>query len=386
MVDAKGSPLSMFGVDGEFRERMKRLRLRQRWDQAQLGRASGLSATTISQIETGKTLPTRQQLDSIATGLGYTIEFLAAELKMVQTTRPWLRAYADAGRREADARTADAAIAAEYVRRLKLRPLPDLLPSFSGDIDDDDSIEDAGLELRTLADIEPDAVVINAIRAAERLGCIVLPLQSEVGRHLGMSVRSDQLPMVCIAKNVPGDRQRLTVAHELGHLVLHGEMPPPRSADESARMERQAYRFASAFLVPRDALKDTLDGFGGKVTLNVLAQVKSIWGVSIKSLVGRFQAMGVIDADHARSLYKQISARKWSSSEPVNVPTETAQWFHRTLVNKAGIDDVATAARVLAAKVGGKASDLIAWTNWEPPVEAKVLRFEARDRNPSVGS
>jgi len=297
-----------------------------------------------------------------------------AELQLLPTTRPWLRAYADASKREADARIAAAETATEYVRTLRLAPLPDLIPPFDGEIDDDEAIDEAAAELRHLAQIEPDAVVTNAVRAAERLGCVVLPLESELGRHLGMSVRSDQLPIVCVARSgVPGDRQRYTIAHELGHLALHGQAAPPRDASEAVRMEKQANRFASAFLGPGDALLDTLEEFGGKVTLRALAEVKAVWGISIKSLVGRYHSLGIIDADHARSLYKQISARKWSKFEPVDVPTESAQWLSRTLLRKAGTDDLRVAAEALSASIGANGNDLFNFANWTTLPKAATL-------------
>jgi Zn-dependent peptidase ImmA (M78 family) len=316
-----------------------------------------------------------ERVAHIAGALGYSAEFLTAELSLVPTTRPWLRAYADASKREADARTAATTIAAEYVRLLHLKPLPDLIPRFSGDPENEDDIEEAAAELRLAAQIETDSVVSNAIRAAERLGCVVLPLESELGRHMGMSVRSDHIPIMCVAKGgrVPGDRQRFTVAHELGHLMLHGEASPPRDANESSRMERHANRFAAAFLGPGDALIDTLQSVGGKVTLQALMHVKSVWGVAIKALVGRFQVLGVIDADHARSLYKQISARRWTAAEPVEVPPESAQWLERTLLRKAETNDLAFASYQLASPIGGNPSDLYEFANWTEAPDAQIV-------------
>lgn len=367
--------------NGEFQDRVRRLRLTRRWDQGELGKRSGMSATAISQIETGRITPTEDQDARIAAALGYSVSFLKAEMQMVPTTRPWLRAYADASKREADARTAQATVAAEYVRRLDLSPLPDLIPSFHGDPNDDDEIDEAAAELRQLAEIDRDGVVVNAVRAAERLGCIVLPLESEMGRHFGMSVRSDQLPILCVAKaQVPGDRQRFTVAHELGHLMLHRTAPPPRDSNEASRMEKQANRFASAFLGPGDPLIDTLNEFGGRVTLNALVNVKAVWGISIKGLVGRYEALGVIDADHARSLYKQISARKWSTSEPVHVPLESAQWLERSLLRKARSNTLTDASARLAAEIGGNADDLFGFANWTPPQEAQIISLSERSR------
>ena len=372
--DGSDDQLSMFGgANSEFRERVRRLRLIRRWDQTTLAAKSALSTATISNIELGRVAPTSDQVAAIASALGYSTEFVTAELGLLPTTRPWLRAYADASKREADARTASTATAAEYIRRLGLKPLPDLMPVFGGSLDDEDAIEEAAAELRELAQVEPDAVVTNTIRAAERLGCVVLPLDSELGRHVGMSLRSDQIPMICVAKRgVPGDRQRWTVAHELGHLVLHATTAPPRDAQEARRMEDQAHRFAAAFLTPADAVIDTLNEVGGTVTLRALADVKAVWGVAIKSLIGRFRELGIIDAEHARSLYKQVSARRWSKEEPVYVPTEAAQWFEGSVARKAQSDNLTAACSRLASSVGGNADDLLSFARLD--AKAPTLR------------
>lgn len=377
MTDGKGDrQLAMFGsANTEVRDRIKRLRLVRHWDQSTLAEKAGVSTATISNLELGRVAPTPEQIERIAAAFGYSSDFLTAELAMLPTTRPWLRAYADASKREADARTSATTLAAEYVRRLGLKPLADHIPVFATPIDDE-AIEEAASEVRQLAQIDEGAVVTNAIRAAERLGCLVLPLESELGRHLGMSVRADQLPMVCVAKgDVPGDRQRWTVAHELGHLALHGNAAPPRDAREARRMENEAHRFAAAFLAPADPLLDTLHDVGGSVTLRALAELKAVWGVAIKALVHRFHEIGFIDADHARSLYKQISARKWTTEEPVDVPTEAAQWFERSLMRKAEISDLATSCKHLASIVGGNPDDLQSFADWNVAPDAEVLSF-----------
>jgi Zn-dependent peptidase ImmA (M78 family)/DNA-binding XRE family transcriptional regulator len=362
------------GGNAEVRDRIKRLRLVRRWDQSILAEKAGVSSATISNLELGRVAPTPEQVERIAAALGYAPDFLTSEMAMLPTTRPWLRAYADASKREADARTSATTLAAEYVRCLGLKPLPDLIPVFDN-ILDADAIEDAAMELRQLAEIDTDAVVTNAVRAVERLGCVVLPLESELGRHLGMSVRADQLPMVCVAKgDVPGDRQRWTVAHELGHLALHGNVAPPRDAREARRMESEAHRFAAAFLAPADPLIETLRTVGESVTLRTLAEVKAVWGIAIKALVHRFHEIGFIDTDHARSLYKQVSARKWTTEEPVHVPTESAQWFERTLIRKAKTDDLPTACKHLASSVGGNSDDLRSFADWTAQ-DAQVLLF-----------
>jgi Zn-dependent peptidase ImmA (M78 family) len=287
-----------------------------------------------------------------------------------------LRAYTDASKRESDARAAAAVTAVEYIRTLRLRPLPDLTPSYGGvDLDNDVVVEELAAELRSLAGLDSGAVVSNMIRAAERLGCIVMPFPSELGRHWGMSMRADGLPVICVANTseVSGDRQRFTVAHELAHLALHSHLPPPRDTLESNTAEHQANRMAAAFLAPADDVLECLRELGDRVTLSTLVDIKSIWGISVKSLVGRLKELGRIDSDQARSLYKQISSRGWNKTEPVEVGLERARWFSRAILHSAEEPNLATATSQLARDVGGNTGDLHSFVSWEVYGGADVI-------------
>lgn len=119
------------------------------------------------------------------------------------------------------------------------------------------------------------------------------------------------------------------------------------TAGEASQIERQANAFAGAFLAPDDAMLDQLAALGGRVTLQTLAKIKQRWGLPIKALVTRFQNLGVVDADQARSLFKQISARGWNRNEPVPVGTERAVWFLRAIeaATRGSSDPIGTAAR-----------------------------------------
>lgn len=170
--------------------------------------------------------------------------------------------------------------------------------------------------------------------------------------------------------SVPGDRQRFTVAHELGHLVLHHASPQPANPAAATKMEREAHRFASAFLTPGDAVVEDLASLGGRVTLSNLASLKEKWGLSIKAFVVRFQQLGVIDDDQARSLYKQISARKWNKQEPVNVANESAVWVQRAIARKfPGSGDLVGDA---ALHSGVNRKYFAAWMDWSPETSSSA--------------
>ncbi|MHB1787075.1 MAG: ImmA/IrrE family metallo-endopeptidase [Acidimicrobiales bacterium] len=124
-----------------------------------------------------------------------------------------------------------------------------------------------------------------------------------------------------------GDRQRFTLAHELGHLVLHTRrrfVPDP---------EDEANRFAGAFLIPRDRAEEFVST---DVTLRDLAQLKATWGVSIQALIMRCSQLGLIDPARKASLFKQLSARGWRKTEPVKVHLEAPALLTKLIEDRFG--------------------------------------------------
>jgi hypothetical protein len=118
-----------------------------------------------------------------------------------------------------------------------------------------------------------------------------------------------------------GDRSRFTLAHELGHLVLH-------SFRASSDPEREAHTFAGAFLLPSEPARTLIMP---DVTLGDLARVKASWGISIAALVKRGEATGALSKDRSTTLWRQISSRGWRKQEPVEVRPETPRLLFRLL-------------------------------------------------------
>ncbi|TFV52495.1 XRE family transcriptional regulator [Blastococcus sp. TF02A-35] len=380
-------------------ERVRVLRLAANISQSELARAiTGRDVPSnklVSQIENGRHPIDDDLLSTLAIGLQCTPEFLLRGRHDAVSTRPWLRAYADANAKTVDSVMADDLIAHEVITTLQLKRIPDQIPLFHDDLNDGDAIERFADEVRVAADIAPDAVVGNAMRAADRLGCVVLPLVSELGRHLGMSHRIDGVPFVRVSRpgegGVPGDRQRFTIAHEIGHLGLHSHMPPPATAADAQRIERQAHRFASAFLAPAQPLIEDWERLGGRVTLSTLAELKATWGIAIKALVVRFQQLGIIDADQATSLYKQISKRGWNKHEPVPTTNEEPIWLQRALDRRARTEPAIEEAVTIAARVVGLSERMVSrWIDWSSvssedvalpiPLEGRIRRTPSSRR------
>jgi Zn-dependent peptidase ImmA (M78 family)/transcriptional regulator with XRE-family HTH domain len=358
-------------------QRIRRLRHVAGLGQAEFARMVDIASGSVSKLENGRMPLSFELLDNVAIALRCAPKFLSMPVELAPTTRPRLRAYADAPKRAVDQMVDDCTTAMEAIVGLKLKTMPDTMPLFTGDLMDQAAIEDFALDVRVAAGLGENEVVGNSVRAAERLGCIVLPTQDELGRHLGLSVRADgQTSIICLGRwtvegtPVPGDRQRFTVAHELGHLALHSAVSAPMTAEEAGLIEKQAHAFAGAFLAPGDAILENLAELGGRVTLQTLARIKQHWGISIKALVVRFQNLSVIDAEHARSLFKQISARGLNRKEPVPVGTERAVWFSRAIeaAARGSSDPIGTVAK----RIGLDRSHFDRWIDWSTLPEAEL--------------
>jgi Zn-dependent peptidase ImmA (M78 family)/transcriptional regulator with XRE-family HTH domain len=138
-----------------------------------------------------------------------------------------------------------------------------------------------------------------------------------VARPLG-SARVDALgswpagrrPMFLLNDAAPADRARFTLAHELGHAVMH-EVPVDGQ-------ERQADRFASELLMPARDIRDELRG----LTLPRLVELKRRWMVSMAALLRRGRDLGAIRDGEYRRLNIELSTAGYRTREPVDLAAE----------------------------------------------------------------
>jgi transcriptional regulator with XRE-family HTH domain len=125
-------------------------------------------------------------------------------------------------------------------------------------------------------------------------------------------------------KSLPGGRQRLNLAHELGHLVL--------DTAESVDEEKAAFRFAGAFLAPDETLFGELGRKRSLVQSAELFIMKQKYGMSIQSLVYRLHDLGIISDQHYRQWWMTINREGWKRKEPSELKPEESQWLKKTVL------------------------------------------------------
>jgi Zn-dependent peptidase ImmA (M78 family) len=136
-------------------------------------------------------------------------------------------------------------------------------------------------------------------------------------RHLGCSARTGayrERPLVLLRALDSWERTRWTVAHEIGHVLLH------RYGEVSDEQEREASRFASELLAPAEALAREVPAVP---TLGDLVEVKSKWRISLGALIIHLRESKLIDEVRADTLQRQLYTRvnpetghTWGKTEP----------------------------------------------------------------------
>ena len=139
----------------------------------------------------------------------------------------------------------------------------------------------------------------------EEAGCVVVDFPFPSTKLDGLCIRAHgKAPVIFLNNGLPKSRRRLSLAHELGHLVMH--------TDPHEKVEDEAWEFAAEFLMPSGEIKDQFVG----LNLDKLGQLKKHWGVSMQAILYRARKMEKITESYNRFLWMQIGKYGYRINEP----------------------------------------------------------------------
>lgn len=156
--------------------------------------------------------------------------------------------------------------------------------------------------------VEP---IENLVSFLEQNGIIVYFWDCEHSEFDGVSLITDGgNHLVVVNKNRSNDRIRMTLAHELGHIIMHQCVE--FFITESRDKETEAMKFAAEFLMPQQGIQDSLNN----IKFKDLATLKQYWLVSMNALVVRAYNLSQIDKTKYTTLMTELSRRGWRTTEP----------------------------------------------------------------------
>lgn len=180
------------------------------------------------------------------------------------------------------------------------------------------SPQECAKQLRKLWKIER-GVIENLAEVLEDNKIILLNLDFKTERVDGRStIALDKYPIIVTNKLLLGDRQRFTLAYELGHLIMHVYTEPKYNRD----LSHEANLFAAEFLMPERDIKNDLQD----LTLPKLGDLKRKWKVSMQALMYRASDLGLITDNQKHYLVKQFNAQNIRRREPKELDIKVEQY------------------------------------------------------------
>jgi Zn-dependent peptidase ImmA (M78 family) len=193
----------------------------------------------------------------------------------------------------------------------------------------------------------------------ENAGIKIKLSKFELNKFFGFSIsQSDGGPAIIVNSNeeISIERQIFTVAHELGHLLLHPNAYDPSKTEEGKDEELEADIFAGNFLMPQAAFEKKLKESYGLDFIERILHIKRFFGVSYCSILHRLADMGISDYGKLVSKFIALYKNKYHKSldchqEPFAlVKPDFVEDYLSTLVRKAleeGKITVSRAAEIL---------------------------------------
>lgn len=327
--------------------------------QAQLSEITGITQAALSRYENDLRVPDSSTVDSLALAVGVSSRLLAkmsrsagaiaadAHMRRRATapTKVWIRLEARLN------------ILREQMHLL-LSSIDYRAPNSLPQLDPLDYLPHEAARLVRAQWQMPQGPVRNLTGWMEAAGCLIIEQDFGTSRVDGLSQWIDEHPIVLMNSRLPTDRKRFTLAHELGHLVMHSE--PVHISKET---EKEAMAFAAELLMPTHLIRPELRN----TSLGHFANLKRKWMVSIAALIEQAHNLQTISGTKRTSLYKALSARGWRKREPLSdqlppespaTPAAIVNSFRRLsyspsqIASFGGFADIEEAANVLPLHKG----------------------------------
>ena len=195
--------------------------------------------------------------------------------------------------------------------------------------------ENAANDFRNFIKISNKQPISDLTNIFENLGIVIIHIKNPDERFNdfdGLSEFVNNIPVIVILDGIKdGARQRFTIAHELGHLLLNIK-------DEELDEEKLCNRFASALLMPKEAVINEFGLSRNHINFYELTAFKLEFMVCYTAIAYRLKDLNIISDYFYKNLSIYLSQRIGKNdSNPIQ--PETSYQFKK-IVYKLEADEI----------------------------------------------
>lgn len=311
-------------------ERIRRARILRGMSLQGLADAIGdISKQALSKYETGRDTPGSARILQLSKALGLKPEYFfrpqSVTLGRLEFRKQAKLSKTDQGAIEEQAR--------EHLERyLALEGCFDadvLAASFDEcqafSVESPEQVEQAAEALRERWFIGLDAIQ-NLTELLEEHGIKVIKIAApEPFDGLSAQIENSAHTVIIVNGAKPGERQRFTSAHELGHVAI--KLPHDLPEKEC---EIWCHRFAGAFLFPKDRVYEEFGRRRSHVHVQELLLAKRVYGISMQAILRRLLTLGIISEATYRFMVIRFGQWGYRKTEPGELNKEEPirfQWL-----------------------------------------------------------
>lgn len=283
----------------------------------------GVTAQSLSNAERGRQEPSNATLVQIAETLRFPVTFFSQpDIEPIKPDQVSFRARTKITAYARDAVLSGAWLAFLFRHWIEERfRLPKVdIPTLGRRM----SPEVAAEHVRARWGLSDLTTIANMVHLLEAHGVAVFSLPPEYEEVDAFSFWRDGTPFVILNTLKSPERGRFDAAHELGHLVMHGEAGCERG---NRTLEKEANMFASAFLMPRASVYQVVNR---ALTTDEIIRYKRRWKVAALALAYRLRELDLLSDWSYRQSVIELGKRGFKKSEPGGIPSrETSQLLEK---------------------------------------------------------
>ena len=275
-----------------IKSNLLRLRVSGAMTQSAVADAIGISLLAYRNIESGESLPSTNTLEKLAKLFNVkpgefweepeqtikAVRFRALESKNIRKREEIIYTVAD-WLKEFNKLLEQLGQETKYEYKLK---------NISGTTTDPIEMSEKARNELDISDNEPIRDICSLIES--RAGIKIYAKEFFSDSFFGLSLidnKSDKVIVVNTWNKISVERRKFTVAHELGHILLHENSYQENITDENPQEEQEANRFASYFLMPKKMFIEEWLKYDNYSFVDKVIKIKQTFGVSYQVVLYR---------------------------------------------------------------------------------------------------